>query len=222
MMRSGNKIEGAQIKAVIFDLDGTLLDSFGYEAGLAKQFFAEQLGKQYSDQQMSEFIGLSTKEILERVAPPDRVDVLLQQWLQVVAEIGGSVELYPGILEMVTSLAAMDVKMAVATSKLRDEVKANKKVSILRDHIPYWLTADDTSIQKPHPEQVQKACKLLDVEPRETLMVGDSKYDLLAGINAGARTGAALWDVFEPESLLAFDPDYAFYTPSDIRELFSD
>lgn len=208
------------IKAVIFDLDGTLLDSFDYEAGLAKQFFAEQVGKKFSDREMSEFIGLSTKEILGRVAPPDRVDVLLHQWLQVVDETGGCVKLYPGILEMITSLAAMDLKMAVATSKLRDEVKANKNVSILRDHIPHWLTADDTSYQKPHPEQVLKACNLLGVKPCETLMVGDSQYDLIAGRNAGTKTGAAMWGAVNTGTLLAHDPDYIFNTPEDLGKLF--
>ena len=208
------------LRAVLFDLDGTLLDSERVDVLAMARLFNGDLGLGLDEGQISTYIGISSREVLEQIAP-DRVKELLATWLSYQNELVGETRLFPGILESLRSLSRAKLALAVVTGQNRRELDATRQHIAIGDLIGVWVCADDTSMSKPHPDPVRLALNRLGCPPGQAIMIGDTLFDMEAGRKAGTLLGAALWGARDLATLLSYDPEYTFRDPRQLEHLCS-
>ena len=180
-------------RAVIFDVDGTLVDSvdlharawqeafrdFGHEFGFAE--IRSQIGKG-GDQLLPVF--LSDKELKAKGDALDkhRAGILKERYLP---QIGA----FPQVRELFERLLADGKRIALASSAKEDELQRYKEVARIDDLIDTETSSDDAEKSKPHPDIFEAALQRLDgIDPAEALVIGDTPYDAAAAAKAGLRT----------------------------------
>lgn len=175
---------------VIFDWDGTLMDSTGHIVSCMQQAITRLELPPLSDAQVSHIIGLGLNEAVQTLYPgTSAADT--QKLANTYREIwlGNPVEspLFPNARELVSQLAEQDVLLGVATGKARrglDKVFASTGLG------KFFVSSRcaDECHSKPHPQMVEELMTYCGASPSDTLMVGDTEFDLLMGHNAGAES----------------------------------
>jgi len=208
----------AKFQAVLLDYDGTLVNSRMVELNATRRLFKEHIGREISDAEFKEYIGMNSRKVLEIVSPK-QVEFLEEKWLEYENFERWRAKLFPGITEMLEELTSQKILLAVVTAQSHRELEANRKQQLIDNWIKVWVSSDDVENPKPAPDQVDKALSLLGIEPQGAIMIGDTHFDILAGKNAGITTGAAMWGVHDQKKIKGLDPDYLFYNPKDISQL---
>ncbi|PEE39631.1 pyrophosphatase PpaX [Bacillus pseudomycoides] len=211
-----------KINTVLFDLDGTLINT----NELIISSFLHTLNKYYPDQYKREdilpFIGPSLHETF-RPMDEGMVDEMIQCYRQFNHDHHDElVEEYETVYETVQELKKQGYKIGIVTTKARQTVEMGLKLSKLKEFFDVVVTIDDVEHVKPHPEPIQKALKLLDAKPEETLMVGDNHHDIVGGQNAGTKTAAVAWTIKGREYLESYKPDYVLDKMSDLLSILSE
>lgn len=207
-----------KFKAVIFDLDGTLIASKETARLALGDLLRKHNREAFSDEISQSFRGMPTRQILSYI-DPEQVDSLLLEVVELENYYRDRSSLYAGTLETLRALDKAQIQLAVVTSQAALEVEHVRAYFPLDDMIQVWVSADDILHPKPHPESLEKAMDLLMVAKEQTLFVGDTHYDIMAGKLSGVHTGAALWGRNNAHDLLALDPDFHFNDPAEIQEL---
>jgi pyrophosphatase PpaX len=206
------------LRAVLFDLDGTLLDSGRVDLLVLSRLFHDDLRLEVDEREVSRYIGVSSREVLEQLAP-DRVEELLEVWLGYHQQMLGRTHLFPGVMETVHILAEANLALGVVTGQNRRELEVSRQHIAMDGLIDVWISADDAPFSKPHPAPVRLALDSLGCPPDQAIMVGDTSFDMEAGHKAGTLLGAVLWGGRDPASLLDYQPDYVFQHPHQMKDL---
>lgn len=211
----------ARLGWVLFDLDGTLIDSIGLIID-SYHHTLRALGLPAKDDAYW-LAGIGTP-LREQFAEWARDTELLQQLVSTYREYNHihhdhRVTAYPGVLQALTELKSAGVRTAVVTSKMRRGALRGLKLVGLLDLIDVLVGADDVSRPKPHPEPVHKAVTALAAERHRTAFVGDSVHDMDAGRAAGVATAAALWGPFDRATLEGARPTHWLEHPADVVAL---
>ena len=193
------------IRLVIFDFDGTLGDS---QKLITDTMIAtiERLNlPMRSREECARTIGLPLKECFSSIIP--MTDEQAEECAKVYSEIfnvknvPGVVKAFPGVVETLERLSTQGILMSIASSrshrtlaKLMDELDLSK-------YITYLIAADDVVEKKPAAESVLKTLRHFNVEAHETLVVGDTEFDILMGRNAGTHTCGVTYGNGSKESL---------------------
>jgi pyrophosphatase PpaX len=209
------------LRAVLFDMDGTLFDSERQEILAMRRLFCDDMGLQMNDGEIAEYIGVPSREVVEQLAP-DRVEELLPLWLNYQGQFLGESRLFPGVLEMLQSLSRAELRMAVVTGQNKGELEATRRHIGIDDLIDVWVGADDAAFTKPHPAPVHLALETLGCPPDRAIMIGDTRFDMEAGSRAGTLLGAALWGAQNAASLRAYQPDFLFEAPHQVEDVLLD
>ncbi|MCK5053824.1 MAG: HAD-IA family hydrolase [Anaerolineales bacterium] len=207
-----------KFKAVIFDLDGTLIASKETARLALGDLLRKHNREAFSDEISQSFRGMPTRQILSYI-DPEQVDSLLLEVVELENYYRDRSSLYAGTLETLRALDKAQIQLAVVTSQAALEVEHVRAYFPLDDMIQVWVSADDILHPKPHPESLEKAMDRMMVAKEQTLFVGDTHYDIMAGKLSGVHTGAALWGRNNAHDLLALDPDFLFNDPAEIQEL---
>lgn len=203
--------------AVLFDLDGTLLDTIPFILTSVRHAF-EGYGRAPSDDEWIAGIGTPLRDQLAQFAErTEDVEPLFQRyrtfWL---AHHDRYTRPFDGAVELVKALHAAGHPLGVVTAKI--EVGAHRSLRhVGLDPFMGAVVAADSGVPaKPAPDGVWLAARRLDREPAETIFVGDSPHDIATGNAAGAVSVAALWGACTREQLAAASPRHFL---SDVREL---
>lgn len=210
--------------AVLFDLDGTLIDSIGLIVDSYHATFAHFGLPPRSDEEWLHGIGTPLRAQLAGCAPDEAT---LEAMIAVYRDYNITnhdtrVEPFPGIVDAVRALAKAGVKLAVVTSKNRVGTLRGLRKAGLVDDIATLVCVDDVAKPKPHREPVDRAVALLGADPRTTLFVGDSLHDMHSGRAAEVGTGAALWGPFDREHLAPSEPTHWLASPEELLRLVLD
>ena len=215
------------VRAVIFDVDGTLIDSVDLHAEAWQKAFAhfgheipyervrEQIGKG-GDQLMPVF--LSEQEIR------DKGDEL-EKWRGELykSEYMHRVRPFPRVRELVLKLKNEGNQIALASSAKEDEVKYYKEVAEIGDLLDAKTSSDDAEKSKPHPDIFQAALARLDgVKAEEAIVIGDTPYDAEAAGKAGMATIGLLCGGFPKRSLLEAGCVEIYMSPADLLDHFEE
>ncbi len=200
----------SDIRGILFDLDGTLVDTIGLILSSYRHTMSTHLDQIPPDESWLMTLGQPLRVQLQKFArSPDELEAMFQTYLEHnEANHQQLVRPFPGMLDAVRSLGAAGYRLAVVTSKIRPNTDRELATVGLAEYFDVTVTADDVQAPKPDPEPVHTATRQLDLTEREVLMVGDSVFDLRAGRAAGVRTAAALWGPFGRSLLMAEKPDF--------------
>jgi phosphoglycolate phosphatase len=194
---------------VIFDCDGTLVDSqHMIVAAMMSAFAGFDLPLPPRDQVLS-VVGLSLEGAVARLLPQEvrhRAGALAEAYKAAFGDLrrrgAGREPLYPGIAETLDLLDARgDVLLAIATGKSRRGVRAILEREGLMHHFSSIQTADDHP-SKPHPAMIHEALSETGIEAARAVMVGDTTFDIEMAISAGVLPVGVGWGYHPVESLI--------------------
>jgi len=210
-----------EIRAVLYDFDGTLADSTELIMRCYRHTMATHLGECPPDEAWLAGFGTPLETQIARFArSDDEHHAMLATYREHQdAHHDTLLRPFPGAVETVAELARRGVALAVVTSKLRRGTLRGMELCGITEHFDVVITPEDVENAKPHPEPVQLALARLGVPPEEALFVGDSPHDMVSGRAAGTRTAAALWGPFPRASLLAERPDFLLERQQDVLGL---
>jgi pyrophosphatase PpaX len=193
---------------VLFDLDGTLVDTVPFILAAARHAF-EGYGGGPTDAEWVAGIGTPLRAQLASFArAPEDVDGLVERYRAYWIEHHDRMtRAFDGALEVVASLAADGRPLAVVTAKVEAGAHRTLRHTGLLPYVQVVVGADSCARAKPHPDPVRLALARLGARPEGAVMVGDSPHDIAAGRAAGVRTIAALWGACGREALAAAGPD---------------
>lgn len=200
---------------VIFDCDGTLVDSLDGIARSANQSL-EELGMaaHFTHNQIAQVVGLSLDEAMEVLLPDtslefrDRAVLGYKSHYKRMADAGElTAPLFPGVKETLIGLQNAGVVMAVATGKSLPGLKRTLEEHDLACFFQALMTADQAP-SKPHPAMIENILHSVGFSASSALMVGDTLYDLEMGRNAGVKIAAVTYGCHTREQLARLQPDY--------------
>ena len=215
------------LKAVIFDIDGTLVDSVDLHARAWQEAFA-RFGKQVDFARVRSQIGKGGDQLLPvffTQAELEEFGEELEEWRgqHYKREYLPRVRAFPRVRELFERLRADGLRIALASSAKKDELSEYKRIADITDLVEDETSADDAERSKPHPDIFEAAlAQLGDVRPEEAVVVGDTPYDAEAAGKAGLRTVGLLCGGFPAEDLLAAGCVKLYESPADLLARYDD
>ena len=209
------------INCILFDLDGTLLDTsldFSYALNQTLKDF-EQPTLRYQDiRKVVSQGGLAMTQLAFPDLSGDALESKRQHFLSIYSEnIANHTQIFPGLETGLQALADKNIPWGIVTNKPAG-LTARLLESISFPSAPLSVISGDTlAVRKPNPEPMFLAAEQCGVAPSECLYLGDHPRDIEAGINAGMKTGAALFGYLpEQAGNDAWPADFFFDTPIEI------
>jgi pyrophosphatase PpaX len=205
---------------VLFDLDGTLVDSGAIILASFKHAARTVLARDVEEEQIAALVGGSNLHDQMRVLSPAHVDELVRVYREHNRPLHDELQACEGVEELMETLSEQGRKLGIVTAKGRQTVDLAFGVLSLERYFDAVVTADMTDRHKPDPAPVLKALELLESEPADAAFVGDSPYDIAAGKAAGVFTVAVSWGKIHPEErLLEAGADVLVHSPRELLDV---
>ncbi len=203
------------LKAVLLDLDGTLLDTAPDLAAAANAMLAEQGLAPLPLQAIRGFIGRGIPHLVQRCLeaaglplPCARLESALRGFGKHYARINGtSSRPYPGVPDTLERLRAASLRLACVTNKAAAFTRPLLEKAGLAPCFDAVVTSDEAGARKPRPEPYLHACRALGVAPAEAAVIGDSANDALAARAAGCRVLLVSYGYSEGHDVRSLDCD---------------
>ena len=215
------------IKAIIFDIDGTLVDSVDLHAQAWKEAF-KHFGKDIPYQQVRHQIGKGGDQLMPVFFSKEE----LEQFGEELEEYRGElykrdylprVRAFPHVRDLFERIKADGKHIALASSAKEDELGTYKKIAQIEDLVEGETSADDADKSKPHPDIFKAALDQLDdIEPHEVIVIGDTPYDAEAAGKLRLRTIGVLCGGFPEEELNAAGCIAIYRDPGDLLAHYDD
>lgn len=195
---------------MLFDLDGTLIDSTRLILDSYHHTMRIHRGQTFPDAEWIQGLGtplsVQFRRFTDDPAEIERMIATYREWN--LAHHDTMVRGFPGAVDTVRTLKGRGVKLGIVTSKNRHGVERGLVLCGLDGLFDAVVTSDDLAASKPDPAPVRAALETLGTAPAAALFAGDSPHDIAAGRDCGTRTAACLWGPFARERLAAERPDY--------------
>jgi pyrophosphatase PpaX len=203
--------------AVLFDLDGTLIDSIALLLASMKHTFQGRSRKPTDDEWIE---GLGTplpKQLTPYVESDEDRERLVNRYRTFQHENHDRLmSQYAGVIDTIAMLYQRGHPLGVVTSKGNMMMERGLKFIGADDYIEVAIGYDSVHIHKPDPFPVRAALEKLEYQASEAVFVGDSPHDIKSGNDAGVITIAALWGPFRRDQLEPYNPTYFL---DDIKDL---
>jgi pyrophosphatase PpaX len=208
-------------RTYLFDLDGTLIDSVDLILTSFRHTMARHLGHVPPEDTWLHGLGTPLRAQFRRFTDdPALIETMMRTYQEHnAAHHDALVREYPGVRDAVLALRERGARLGVVTSKKRDSSGRGLARCRFDGVFDVVITADDVERHKPDPYPVQRALELSGAEPPETVFVGDSPHDLVAGRGAGVATAAVLWGPFPRAALEPHAPTHWVREPSELLTL---
>lgn len=218
---------GFRPRAVLFDLDGTLIDS---APDLVAALNVLRARRDLQPGAVDELRALVTRGALGLLSGglPDWDHLPADERKQLQTQLLDHYEQhcwehsapFDGIVELLDALESKAIPAAIVTNKIGRFARPILELSGWTRRFGCLVAGDDVERPKPDPQSVELACRLLDVPPEQTVFIGDDRRDILAGAAAGTRTIAAAWGyISAEEDPRAWGADVVASTPNELFEL---
>lgn len=203
-------------KAILYDLDGTLINTMDMNLYPLMRILEEELGQVWAFEDLIPYFTKPGTKVLEELGIRD-IDTVYARWVRYVNEYQPGAIPYEGIRETLDAFRKNGIKQGAVSAKLRPQYQIDVVANGLDVYLDTAVLAEDTQLHKPHPDPILKALKRMALQPEEVLYVGDARSDLEAARNAGCDFGFAAWGA--AIKIRREEPDYWFESPSQILDL---
>lgn len=199
-----------RLPAILFDLDGTLLDSIDLILQSARHAFLGRQGPVPTDAEWLSRVGTPLSAAFKRYAKDDAdVDALIAKYREFqLPNHDRLVRAYDGVVDTVRTLHEARHPMAIVTSKTETLARRGLDIVGLGSFFELIVGCDTCEFHKPDPRPVLLALERLRIAPGLAVFVGDSVFDMEAGNAAGVTTVAALWGPFSRAELEVTEPGH--------------
>jgi phosphoglycolate phosphatase len=211
------------VELILFDLDGTLIDSKKDIVACVNRALFEHGRPTYPESEVGRYIGKGIANLLKQLlgaqVSEDEIQALVisfraSYWSHLVDET----TVYPGVVEALRHYQTKP--KAIVTNKSQALAQAIVEKLGLSPYFEAVFGPEAFSAQKPDPRPLLEACARWNTPPHRAVLVGDSLVDMTAGKNAGVLTVAALYGYGEPTDMRATKPDYEIQTADGLIGLF--
>ncbi|EJQ94045.1 HAD family hydrolase [Bacillus cereus] len=204
------------ISSLIFDVDGTILDT---EKGILRSLqwvLKEELNEDYTLDALEFALGIPGKEALKKLNVPN-IDVIHPKWSKAVLDYSHEVSVFKSLEDVIGMLSLSNLKLGIVTSKTSQELTDEFEPFGLSSYFEHTICACDTGKHKPHSEPLLACLKRLGVPCHEAIYIGDSIYDMQCAKSAGVKFALALWGAKTKDAFK--DADFILEEPKDILKL---
>jgi pyrophosphatase PpaX len=204
---------------VLFDLDGTLIDSGPIILASMRHAAVTVLGREPDEDLVRAAIGGPGLVAQMRDLDADRVDELVEAYRAHNEPLHETLESFDGVLGLLPVLRAEGRRLGIVTAKRRATVElAFGRFPLLELNTEVLVGAEDTERHKPDPDPILEALRRLEAEPKDAAYVGDSPFDIRAAKAAGVFAVAVAWGGIHPvERLAEEEPDALVSTTEELR-----
>lgn len=212
-------------KGIIFDLDGTLLNTLHDLSDSVNQALAEYGYESHSYDEYKQMIGGGFYNLIERSLPPEaKKKEIIEQVLELFVSIYDKNYMnktvpYEGMEELVDRLADKQVKIGVNSNKRGDYTRALMNKFFSEAGFVKIIGDGDGYPKKPDPKAALELAGAMGLEPGEVLYIGDSKMDMMTGENAGMDTAGVVWGFRGEDELRKYNATYIVKNPKEIENL---
>lgn len=203
-------------KCIIFDIDGTILNTERMNIIPLKRLIREELGLEIEYYDLLKYKAYAGRKTIEELGFKD-IDKYYSKWVDYVNSFEEGAVLYEGIYEVIKTLNLKGIICAIASSKMKKQYEIDFNPTGLNKYIKCRVLAEDTERHKPYPDPLLKVTEILEISPKECIYIGDTIFDFKATKAAGMDFGIAIWGA---DSMEGIEADFNFKEPKDIlREL---
>lgn len=205
-------------KCILFDLDGTILDTKDLVWASYRHTFKHLFDEDISDDRILSYFGVPLKEAFEQEHPEQVEEMLRTFRTHNKLHHDLTVKIFPGVAETLDRLFHKGIYCGVVSSKKNDMVERGLKVFGLDQYMTCVVGSDDTDKHKPEADPILKALEQIPVPYEAVLMVGDSPFDILSAQNAGVDSAAVAWGARSLEHLLKYHPDHVIHHMDELLQ----
>jgi HAD superfamily hydrolase (TIGR01549 family) len=179
------------IKAVLFDIDGVLLDSFAANLKFYQDLMIKAGYEPPTKEEFSKLFHVTLMDVIKILTKSTSEDEIMRIWkMGQSRQVKTQVELYKmpnGVDKVIKDLSKIYL-LGIVTSRIKEYIYEAPGLAKLQKYFKVAITYQDTIKHKPNPEPLLLACQKLNVLPDETVYIGDVENDIIAGKAAGTKT----------------------------------
>ena len=197
---------------IIFDVDGTLIDTEKAVEESYRCVMLEETGRQLTEEDIARAYGIPTAQAFERLGAGN-VERACRRYYDCLFRAFKNVKPFDGVDEMLAKVKERGLGSGIVTSRVRNEVANDPSLQGLLRYIDHVICADDTKKHKPDAEPVTRLLEVAGRDRSEAVYLGDTYYDFMCAKNAGVRFALAAWGASRTEGIEA---DYVLSEPGDL------
>lgn len=205
-------------QAVLYDIDGTLLDTINMNMYPLLRIIKEERGEEWDLADVVKFMACPGMKVMEELGIHDP-ETTYQRWVRYVNEYEQGATPYPGMVETLEALRQHGVRQAVVSSKMRAQYRIDVEGQGLDRYMETAVLQEDTPRHKPLPDPLLECMKRMGLQAHQVLYVGDTPSDSLAAQAAGVDFAYARWNGVDYGDVAW--ATYVLHTPQDLLQLFS-
>ena len=205
------------IKAVLFDLDGTLINTNELICKSFDHTFREGLNLEVSKNEITSMFGQPLQESFKKYTNEENIENLISMYRTYNEELHDDMcDAFDEVDDLLKELKRKGIKIGIVTSKREILAIRGMEISKIINYMDVIVTPEYTKKHKPEGEPALYACEKLNVKPEDTIMVGDSHFDLLCGKNAGCKTCGVKYTALDIKRLEKVKPNYFIDSPIEL------
>lgn len=206
-------------KALLFDLDGTLLDTNELIIESFLHVLGETFPGKYSREHVLPFLGPPLYETFDGIDPTltETLTASYRKWN--LERHDQMVVPFEGVVDTLRQLKRDGYKMAIVSTKRREMINLGLQLMECETLFDTIVGFEDVTHTKPDPEPIQIALQRIGANKEDALMIGDNFHDIVGGQRAGVDTAAVAWSIKGEAHLATFNPTYMLYQMSDLLDI---
>ncbi len=211
------------IQGIVFDLDGTLVDSLGVTFDAFNHGILQAGGKKHTPDEIMHYFGTGEDEIFKQILGQDSAPQAFSEFRDYMDAHLTQVPLHSGAGDLLEKLKSKAVPISIFTGRSWDTTEMILRYHGLLDRFITIVAHDHVDFPKPSPAGLHIALSKMKLQPTEVLFVGDSPVDMMASRAAGAPGVAALWDLLAKRELMApHAPSHWATQPQQVWEIYEE
>ncbi len=185
-------------KCIIFDVDGTLIDTRDVCYESIKEFIINEKLPMPNEDLLNEFFGLSTKACFSLLGLNEGCESEMKKWVEIYEKYSYLTKVYDNIPNILKELKDMNIKLGIVTSRTYNELYTDNCFITISDFFDYIIAYDDTKFHKPNPEPLISFLKKSGYKKEDCIFIGDTAVDIECAQKANVDFALASWGAIMP------------------------